>query len=186
MKSKILAVTILFFSMFAFSCANKKIETKLTPSAQCLKKEVLVIDGVTVWKISAFDAFVYESGMMIDADGAPNAYHPDGGALDYLGNAGKPGNWWALVTDENGAPVVQSEDDPFPGYYISKTALEDRTKDVSDPARYVNSDEVPYIVLPSRMGLGAKLGDMGVAINKKTGEISYAIFADIGPRKKTG
>ena len=45
-------------------------------------------------------AFFYEAGMMIDADGAPEAYNPDNkSGLDYLGNAGTPGNWWALVTD---------------------------------------------------------------------------------------
>ena len=43
-------------------------------------------------------AFFFEAGMMIDADGAYRAYHPQPGkGLDYLGNAGKPGNWWALV-----------------------------------------------------------------------------------------
>ena len=38
-------------------------------------------------------AFFYESGLMIDADGSYHAYHPDGrSGLDYLGNAGHPGN----------------------------------------------------------------------------------------------
>jgi Fungal chitosanase of glycosyl hydrolase group 75 len=156
------------------------------PEITCLKEEAMTIGGGTVWRIPSVEGFFFESGMMIDADGAPNAYHSDGGALDYLGNAGKPGNWWALVTAENGSPVVQGLDDPFPGYYISKTALEDKTKDKTDPTRYINSDTVPYIVLPSRMGLGAKLGDMGVAINKNTKAFSYAIFADIGPRNKLG
>jgi hypothetical protein len=46
-------------------------------------------------------AFFYEAGLNIDADGAPHGYHPDGrSGLDYLGNAGRPGNWWALVTDK--------------------------------------------------------------------------------------
>ena len=40
-------------------------------------------------------AFFCEAGMMIDADGAYHAYHPDNrSGLDYLGNAGRPGNWW--------------------------------------------------------------------------------------------
>ena len=73
-------------------------------------------------------AFFYESGMMIDADGGYHAYHPDNkSGLDYLGNAGKPGNWWALVTDDgkpSGNPVVQSSSDPAPGFYISTTSLE--------------------------------------------------------------
>ena len=48
----------------------------------------------------------------IDGDGAPNCYHPDGSppGLDYLGNAGEPGNWWALATHNkksSGNPVIQ-------------------------------------------------------------------------------
>ena len=38
-------------------------------------------------------AFFYESGMTIDADGAPNAYHPGNLGLDDLANAGAPGRW---------------------------------------------------------------------------------------------
>jgi len=41
----------------------------------------------------------YKSELTIDADGAYRAYHPKNIGLDYLANAGSPGNWWALVTD---------------------------------------------------------------------------------------
>src|ERR1700733_2204452 len=44
-------------------------------------------------------AFAYLTGMMIDADGAPNAYGPGNCGIDDLSNAGKPGHWWALATD---------------------------------------------------------------------------------------
>src|SRR6516164_5607669 len=73
--------------------------------------------------------FFYRSGLEIDANGAYHAYHPDGrSGLDYLGNAGQPGNWWALVTDTgqpSGRPVIQTPNDPAPGFYISTTSLED-------------------------------------------------------------
>jgi Fungal chitosanase of glycosyl hydrolase group 75 len=64
----------------------------------------------------------------IDADGSPHAYHPNGSppGLDYLANAGKPGNWYGIVTDNqkaSGNPVVQGSSDPAPGFYISSTAL---------------------------------------------------------------
>src|SRR5215470_12372583 len=85
-------------------------------------------------------AFFYESGMMIDADGGYHAYNPDGrSGLDYLGNAGRPGNWWALVTDNgkaNGTPLIQSAADPAPDFYISTTSLEDPNYDRTDPRRY--------------------------------------------------
>jgi hypothetical protein len=135
-------------------------------------------------------AFFYEAGMMIDADGAYHAYHPDNrSGLDYLGNAGRPGNWWALVTDNgeaDGRPVVQADADPAPGFYISTTSLEDPNCDRKDPRRYVNAEAVNFIVLPGRLGLGAKLGDFAVVIRPATGAYDYAVYADVGPANKIG
>jgi hypothetical protein len=108
-----------------------------------------------------------DSGMTIDADGY-YAYHPDNkSGLDYLRNAGKPGNWWALVTDNDkpsGNPVIQTKSDPAPGFYVSMTSLEDPSMNSRDPRRYVNAESVNFFVLPSKLGLGAKLGDLGVTI----------------------
>jgi hypothetical protein len=135
-------------------------------------------------------AFFYEGGMMIDADGGYHAYHPDNkSGLDYLGNAGRPGNWWALVTDNgepNGRPVIQTAADPAPGFYISTTSLEDPNYDRKDPRRYVNAEAVNFIVLPGRLGLGAKLGDFAVVIRPATAAYDYAVYADVGPANKIG
>jgi hypothetical protein len=135
-------------------------------------------------------AFFYESGMMIDADGGYHAYHPDNkSGLDYLGNAGKPGNWWALVTDNekpSGNPVIQSSSDPAPGFYISTTSLEDSSVDRADPRRYVNAESVNFFVLPGKLGLGAKLGDLGVIIRPDQSDYDYAVYADVGPASKIG
>jgi len=125
-------------------------------------------------------AFFYEAGMMIDADGA---YHA------YLGNAGRPGNWWALVTntgEPNGRPLIQTDTDPASGFYISTTSLEDSNCDRKDPRRYVNAEAVNFIVLPGRLGLGAKLGDFTVVIRPATGAYDYAVYADVGPASKIG
>jgi hypothetical protein len=134
-------------------------------------------------------AFFYESGFQIDADGAYRAYHPDDKpGLDYLANGGEPGNWWALVTDDgkrSGEPIIQSDDDPAPGYYIAMTSLEDPTRDRTDPLRYVDSESINYFVLPGKLGL-AKLGDFGVVIRPKTNSYDYAIYADSGPATKLG
>jgi len=135
-------------------------------------------------------AFFYASGMEIDADGAYHAYNPDGkSGLDYLANAGHPGNWWALVTDNgqpSGTPLVQTDDDPAPGFYISTTSLEDANCDPKDPRRYVNAEAINFIVLPGRLGLGAKLGDFAVVIRSYTGAYDYAVYADVGPANKIG
>jgi hypothetical protein len=139
--------------------------------------------SVPIWQIGENAAFFYEANMSIDADGAPNAYNPDNTGLDDLENAGEPGNWWALALDRDGQPYVQGPDDPFPGYYISTTALWDRTKDPTDPSRYVDASKIPYIVLPGSVSrdTGARLGDLAVVVNRQNDKMSYAIFADIGP-----
>lgn len=150
---------------------------------------LVTINRIDVKYDSIDSILVYTSGMTIDADGSPRAYHPvsDSG-LDALANAGKKGNWWGIVTDKKGNPVVQGKDDPFPGYYISTTSLFDGTKKESDPRRYVNSDSVPYIVIPNstEMLAIAKKGDIALVQNLRNNKTSYAIFADVGPKDKIG
>lgn len=135
-------------------------------------------------------AYFFEAGMSIDADGAPHAYHPQSGkGLDYLGNAGVPGNWWALVTNDgtsSGEPIIQKNTDPAPGFYISSTSLQDKTRQIDDPRRYVNAEEIPFFVLPGKSKFGAKLGDLGVVINTQNGLIQGCIHADNGPSGKIG
>lgn len=161
-----------------------------TPEAlACNKTRAFQVGGTDVWKIPEKQAFFFSAGMAIDADGAPDAYHPENIGKDHLGNAGRPGNWWALVTDTgdpSGTPLIQQAGDPSPGFYISATALEDRTKPTRDPKRYVDSNTIPYLVLPSNQRGGARLGDLGFAVNRANGKSSPAIFADLGPRNKLG
>lgn len=143
---------------------------------------------IPIGRLNGTSAFFYESGMTIDADGAPNAYHPDNLGLDDLANAGSPGNWPGLAKDANGEPFVQGPDDPFPGYYVSETALADRSKPVNDPARYVDASKVPFVVLPGGTSrqLGARPGDFAVVFNPRNGRSSYAIFGDVGPFDRIG
>jgi hypothetical protein len=167
------------------------------PSTGCSNEQLLSFqmshDGeeereIPIWHMSGDTAFFYEAGMTIDADGAPNAYHPDNTGLDDLSNAGSPGNWYGLAKDADGEPIVQGPDDPFPGYYVSATALTDRTKPMNDPAHYVDSTKIPYIVLPGAMSrqIGARPGDFAVVFNQRNGKSSYAIFGDVGPHDRIG
>jgi hypothetical protein len=137
---------------------------------------------VPIWLLPGSQAFFFLSGITIDADGAPNAYHPDNTGLDDLANAGEPGHWEGIMTDGNGDPLIQGPDDPFPGYYVSCTSLSDRTKRASDPTRYVDASKIPYIVLPRDVAAqgGARLGDFAVVVNLRNGKSAYAIFADVG------
>lgn len=152
------------------------------------------VGSKSVWWNSDKTAFCYQSGLAIDADGAPNAYHPEGKGLDFLANAGKPGNWWGIVTDTgkpSGQPVVQGKNDPYPGYYVSTTSLEDPSQPVTSPARYVDSGKVPYVVLPPQVMApktagGARLGDFAAVVDTRSGKVAYALVADRGPKDKLG
>jgi hypothetical protein len=133
------------------------------------------------------NALVFYAGLAIDADGAPNAYGPNGRGLDALANAGKPGSWWALATRDDGEPIVQGPSDPAPGFYVSTTALEDRAQPKGSVARYVDSAAIPYVVLPpSKLKEGARLGDFAAVVNEASGKIVYAIVADVGREGKLG
>jgi hypothetical protein len=181
-------------------------------SAGALEKEKFFEVGSNrghkvAYRIKGHDAFCYHTNMMTDYDGSPRAYHPanrhdkkrnpNGKALDWTANAGKPGNWWGIVTDngnKDGQPVVQGAKDPAPGFYVSPTSLGDHTKAEKDPRRYVDAGTVPYIVLPRKAQKGkgkdrpngASLGDFATVINLKNGKTVHAIFADSGPGEKLG
>lgn len=144
-----------------------------------------------VWRGQRDRACFFMSGLAVDADGAPNAYHPQNIGLDDLGNAGHAGNWWALVTDTgkaDGTPIIQGPNDPYPGYYVSMTSLEDTTKSPSDPHRYVDASTIPFFVLTQGLAktMGARLGDLAWVVNTHNGASSPAMFVDWGPRDHLG
>jgi len=152
--------------------------------AHCAKTRLFKRHGVVVWSVAGrHHAIFYKSGLAVDADGAFRAYHPDDRlGLDALVHAGHPGNWWALVTDNekrSGRPVLQGEGDPAPGFYVSTTALYDAgNPNVRDPHRYVDAEEIPYVVLhPKALGF-AHLGDFAMVVNLENGKAAAAIVAD--------
>ena len=162
------------------------------PASECSKSlltnfelsgEGQAIREVPIWQQSESDGFFYEAGMTIDADGAPNAYSPQNTGIDDLGNAGAPGDWEGLAKDKEGNPLIQGPSDPYPGYYVSTTALADRTLPYENPRRYVDATKVPFVVLPSNLSreLGARPGDFSVVFNLQNGRSSPAIFGDVGP-----
>jgi Fungal chitosanase of glycosyl hydrolase group 75 len=137
----------------------------------------------TIWRSPEF--VIFTSGMTIDADGSPRAYHPDNvSGLDDLTNAGSPQHWYALAT-RDGEPVIQGPDDPAPSYYVSMTSLEDHRFPGTSPAHFVNAEQVPYIALPPDLD-GPELGDIAYVFNSNNEKGSAAIFADQSPRDRLG
>jgi hypothetical protein len=89
---------------------------------------------------------------------------------------------------QGGNPVIQDSLDPAPGYYVSMTTLIDRTRPEDDPHRYVNAEEVPYIVLPREVSATSNIcmGDLALVVNARNGRQCWAVFADAGPRGHLG
>ncbi len=176
--------------------ANRIAKANLTPYKKvsnnpCDNTELLRVQAVPVIKFNTTNVVYFETGMKIDADGSPHAFHPMNTGLDNNKNAGKPGNWFGVVTDNNmadGNPVLQNEKDPAPGYFVSTTSLIDKTFDIKNPRRYVNSEKIPYFVLPPEVINAADItvGDMGMIYNKKNHRFINAIFADISSIDKIG
>ncbi|XOK62415.1 LysM peptidoglycan-binding domain-containing protein [Paenibacillus elgii] len=144
---------------------------------------------IKTWKAAGKKgtAFFFVSKMSVTAAGAAKAFHRNSElAFDFLNRAGTEGYWWGLVTDSSGNPLVQGSNDPAPGYYISKTVLSDCSKPVSDPTRYLDATVIPYIALPARHMMGAKIGDLCMVMNTMNNTIGYAIVGDAGPDDSLG
>ncbi len=145
------------------------------------------IGDVVIRQERSTGATIFIAGMRIDADGSPHAYHPDNvSGLDDLTNAGKPGQWWGLACDHEGEPYVQRAGDPAPGFYVSQTALEYRQFNEEDPRRYVDSEQIPYIVLPRGYPCKPQLGCDVSVVNLRNKKFSHAIYGDVGPADQIG
>lgn len=148
----------------------------------------MTYEGVELFRPAGAGPYTYVTGRMeIDADGAPNAYHPANTGLDALANAGFPGGGWrsVLVADPNDAarPFVQPSG-PHAGFFVSMTALHDSVSPATDPRKYVDATAIPYLVFPGAFhqitGTGTT-GDFAMAKNLSNGRTTAAIVADIGP-----
>jgi len=155
----------------------------------CDAVDFLVYEGTLVRKFPGNDVYFYViDRMAIDADGAPNAYHPQDKGIDALANAGFPNGGWkailALDPLDSTKPFVQTAG-PFAGFFVSKTTLQDPTRAETDPSRYVDATKTPYVVFPGAFhalnGTGT-MGDLAVVRNLRNGKISTAIVADGGPK----
>ena len=71
------------------------------------KTAVVIMGSDSIWQLDDKPGTLYWTcPLMVDADGSPHAYHPDGSppGLDYLANAGSPGNWWGIACNSSGDP----------------------------------------------------------------------------------
>jgi Fungal chitosanase of glycosyl hydrolase group 75 len=148
------------------------------------------VAGVSIYRVtpSAVESYLYIAGFTIDADGSPRCYGPNNSGIDFTANGGTPGStWWGGPVDKNKQPIVQKIYEPCPGMYVSGTSLCNPAFKETSQYRYINSEEIPFFVLPGGGHTnGASLGDVGLVYRKKTEDNCYAIYADTGPSSKIG
>jgi hypothetical protein len=126
---------------------------------------------------------------------APSSYN--GPTLNVIGNAGHPGNWLGVITDNGeitGTPIMQKAGDPCVGAYVSATSLHLPGKDgkalpASSPYKYVDSATIPFIVVPPMIihgVVGIVMGCRAVVTNSETGQTTEAVVAGGGPKNHLG
>jgi hypothetical protein len=135
----------------------------------------------------------------IDADGAngqnnaPAAYQSNDKGTEYLANGGMKIVGGKVICAEGWARdivILGPDNQPkvFPGGIIaSKTWYRHRDKSASDPAAYVDSETVPYIVVPPLVIQGVSGVVCGCRARVTYGGKSVdCVVADRGPKKKIG
>jgi hypothetical protein len=151
------------------------------PTAPCAATPLTVIENFSVFHHNSTGSLIFRAKIAIDADGSPRAYHPKNIGLD--DNSRK-----RVVYDKSGRPFIQKKGDPAPGYYVSTTSLQDPKYPASDPRRYVDSEKIPYFVMPDVLMWPSNIsvGDMAYVYNTKTNKGGFAILADVGPTNRLG
>ena len=160
----------------------------------------------------------FSSQMQVNTDGAPDSYHPDNIGITHICNGvsigfgGKPCVWkpdcltefnqakgqgftgdpkicfFAMVA-KDGKPAVQGQGDPKPGFYVSTTALKNPGKNVDKPEGQLDSNTVPFIVIPGKWNKkfhNIGLGDVAVVYRKSNAKTEFAVIGDAGPGNKLG
>ena len=186
--------------MTFFTCVLFVLAGQAAQAAQCDFQLWFEFKGTKIYRNPAQTAYLYVTDhSRIDADGAPNAYHPDDigkhcikdphKGLDCPANAGYPKtSWWpsVLVRDpKDSSRAYEQQTGEFKGFLVAMTWLTGGANIPStDPAKYVDSRRIPYIVFPgstfaTRAGTGFK-GDVGFAWHVVNGKKTSFIVADQG------
>lgn len=175
------------------------------------------IGTIKVFREARTNALVFSSQMQVNTDGAPDSYHPDDIGITHICNGvslGASCTWqancmtkfnqakaqgfsgspkicfFAMATHANGKPVIQGANDPKPGFFVSTTALQQPGIDIRTPQAHLDSNQIPFIVIPRHWQQsstpGPKLGDFALVLRKSTGKMSFAVVGDLGPKRKIG
>jgi hypothetical protein len=157
-----------------------------------------IFRGTQIYKHQNNPVYAYETThAAIDADGAPNAYHPNDlhknckhdahTGLECLANAGYPNtSWWkdVLVPDSHDvSKAFLQPSGPFQGFFVSMTKLQQPQGDQFATSTYVDATDIPYVVIPSGFNMshyGVGMGDVGIATHLDSGLVATFIVGDYG------
>eukprot|EP00161_Ancyromonas_sigmoides_P008313 TRINITY_DN207_c0_g1_i11.p1 TRINITY_DN207_c0_g1~~TRINITY_DN207_c0_g1_i11.p1 ORF type:complete len:496 (-),score=248.65 TRINITY_DN207_c0_g1_i11:115-1602(-) len=141
----------------------------------------------------------FKGNMDADADGGPNAYCPDNRGLDSIKNGGMksvgscPGSnsCYGMAFHPNSRNLcIQGPKDPFPGCYVSVTAVArswaKRSEVLCNPNNYANSFTNPYFVIPGKSSSGMSKLDLGLIYDSGSNRALFSWVGDVGPKAHTG
>ncbi|MDP1678677.1 MAG: glycoside hydrolase family 75 protein [Candidatus Nitrotoga sp.] len=201
---------LVFFFLSSSAVANCTLVKELTFSHD-------EIGAIQILRDPQSKAIAFASQMQVNTDGAPDSYHPDDIGITHICNGisvGQDCTWkpkclpdfeqakaegfggptkicfFAMATNAQGLPIIQGTADPNPGYFVSTTALQQPGENRLTPQAQLNSNTIPFAVIPrtwQRSGKpGPQLGDFGVAYRRSNGKAAFFVIGDIGPSKKLG
>lgn len=91
-----------------------------------------------------------------------------------------------VPTTRKGYPCRFGQDSEYSGYFISATTFRKPSRTRADgckPQQYLDSEKVPFLVVPTEKFGGIELGDIAIGFLKKPDalHIAYGIAGDTGP-----
>jgi hypothetical protein len=98
---------------------------------------------------------------------------------------------YIIPAANDGYPCMHGAESPYPGYFVVATTLQQNGPARADgctPARFIDSERIPFFVLPSPALGHVEVGDIVVG-RLKLGDLEtmvYAIAADTGPFDQFG
>lgn len=90
---------------------------------------------------------------------------------------------FGFAVDKNRRPLIQQDGDPFPGQgYISTTSVVIPEAPAGTQRRYIDSNRIPYVVIPSSVvkKYGIRPADLAIVYRPATGAVAFAVHGDQG------
>ena len=179
-----------FISIIALFLAHQSVAQIASDAFDTFKFDGNSTKTTTVFKHKNTGLVYFKADYDLDFDGSPRAYNPTNTGIEENGNAKNSAGEFSesVILIKNKKPYLQKASDPFPNFFISLTSLKLQSFPDTSTKKYVDSEKIPYFVLPGKKleTAGIFMGDIGLIFNTKTNKSTFAIFADSGPSSIIG